>query len=61
VSSPSAARRTYLALASLTVPQRALLLAAGDELRKDGGNEANWVLRADPAGSPKRVLNLGIR
>jgi len=56
-----AAGRTYLALVSLTSLIRALLTVAGDELRKDGGNEASRVLRADPTGSPKRALNLGIR
>ena len=61
VSSPSAAGRTTPGASSLTAPRHALLLAAGDELRKDGGNEANRVLRADPTGSPKRALNLGIR
>jgi hypothetical protein len=45
----------------LTSPVRALLTVAGDELRKDGGNEANRVLRADRTGSPRRAPNLGIR
>ena len=61
VSSPLAAGRTTPSASSLTAPRRALLLVAGDELRKDGGNEANRVLRADPTGSLKRALNLGIR
>jgi len=61
VSSAAPVGRTNPALASLTAPVRALLTVAGDELRKDGGNEANRVLRADPTGSPKRALNLGIR
>ena len=61
MSSAAPAGRTHPALVSLTAPGRALLTVAGDELRKDGGNEANRVLRADPTGSPKRALNLGIR
>jgi len=61
VSSAAPAGRTNPALDSLTAPGRALLTVAGDELRKDGGNEANRVLRADPTGSPERALNLGIR
>ena len=61
MSSAAPAGRTNPALVSLTAPVRALLTVAGDELRKDGGNEANRVLRADPTGSPKRALNLGIR
>ncbi|KAG1322614.1 hypothetical protein G6F63_013318 [Rhizopus arrhizus] len=37
-------------------------LAAGDELRKDGGNEANRVPRADRTEQPKGwAPNLGIR
>jgi len=50
--------RTHPALVSLTAPVRALLTVAGDELRKDGGNEAGPGLRADPTGSPKRAPNL---
>jgi len=50
--------RTHPALVSLTAPVRALLTVAGDELRKDGGNEAGPGLRADPTGSPKRAANL---
>ena len=61
MSSAAPAGRTHLALVSLTAPGRALLTVAGDELRKDGGNEANRVLRADPTGNPKRALNLGLR
>jgi len=61
VSSAAPAGHTHPALVSLTAPIRALLTVAGDELRKDGGNEANRVLRAAPTGSPKRALNLGIR
>jgi hypothetical protein len=46
----------------LTAPVRALLTVAGDELRKDGGNEANRVLRADRTEQPKGwASNLGIR
>jgi hypothetical protein len=41
---------------------RVLLIVAGDELRKDGGNEANRVLRADRTEQPKGwAPNLGIR
>lgn len=57
-----AAGRTNPSLVSLTAPVRALLTVAGDELRKDGGNEAGPGLRADPTGKPqKRAPNLGIR
>jgi len=57
-----AAGRTNLALVSLTAPVRALPFVAGDELRKDGGNEANRVLRADRTEQPKGwAPNLGIR
>jgi hypothetical protein len=46
----------------LTAPVRVLLTVAGDELRKDGGNEANRVLRADRTEQPKGwASNLGIR
>jgi hypothetical protein len=62
VSSASLAGRTNPALVSLTAPVRALLTVAGDELRKDGGNEANRVLRADRTEQPKGwAPNLGIR
>jgi hypothetical protein len=53
VSSATPAGRTNPALFSLTAPVRALLTVAGDELRKDGGNEANRVLRADRTEQPK--------
>ena len=57
-----AAGRTNPALASLTTPVRALLTVAGDELRKDGGNRANRVPRADRTEQPKGwAPNLGIR
>jgi len=56
------AGRTYLLLFSLTVHVRGLLTVAGDELRKDGGNEANRVPRADCTEQPKgRAPNLEIR
>ena len=43
-------------------PVRALLTVAGDELKKDGGNEANRVLRADRTEQPKGwAPNLEIR
>jgi hypothetical protein len=46
----------------LTAPVRALLTVAGDELRKDGGNRANRVPRADRTEQPKGwAPNLGIR
>ena len=45
-----AASRTNPALTSSTAAVRALLTVAGDELRKDGGNEAGPGLRAGPAG-----------
>ena len=62
MSSAAPAGRTNPALASLTAPVRALLTVAGDELRKDGGNEANRVLRADRTEQPKGwASNLGIR
>src|SRR5690606_22656997 len=62
VSSAAPAGRTNPSLVSLTAPVRALLTVAGDELRKDGGNEAGPGLRADPTGKPqKRAPNLGIR
>ena len=46
----------------LDAPVRALLTVAGDELRKDGGNEANRVLRADRTEQSKgglRILESG--
>ena len=47
---------------TLTAPVRVLLTVAGDELKKDGGNEANRVLRADRTEQPKGwAPNLGIR
>jgi len=62
VSSAAPAGRTNPALSSLTAPVRALLTVAGDELRKDGGNEANRVPRADRTEQPKGwAPNLGIR
>jgi hypothetical protein len=46
----------------LTAHGCGLLTVAGDELRKDGGNEANRVLRADRTELPKGwAPNLGIR
>jgi hypothetical protein len=46
----------------LTAPVHGLPFVAGDELRKDGGNEANRVLRADRTEQPKGwAPNLGIR
>jgi len=46
----------------LTAPVHGLPSVAGDELRKDGGNEANRVLRADRTEQPKGwAPNLGIR
>jgi hypothetical protein len=46
----------------LTAPVCALLTVAGDELRKDGGNEAGPGLCANPTGTKsKRAPNLGIR
>jgi hypothetical protein len=46
----------------LTAPVCALLTVAGDELRKDGGNEAGPGLCANPIGAKsKRAPNLGIR
>jgi len=53
VSSAAPAGRTLLALLSLTAHVRGLLAVAGDELRKDGGNEANRVLRADRISTAK--------
>ncbi|GLE67591.1 hypothetical protein VNPA110517_14240 [Pseudomonas aeruginosa] len=53
MSSAAPAGRTNPALASLTAPVRALLTVAGDELRKDGGNKANRVPRADRTEQPK--------
>src|SRR2546427_9573961 len=53
VSSAAPAGRTNPALVSLTAPVRALLTVAGDELRKDGGNRANRVPRADRTEQPK--------
>jgi len=42
-----------------------LLTVAGDELRKDGGNEANRVLRADRTSTAQkrwaRILESGVR
>jgi len=64
VSSAAPAGRTNPALASLTAPVRALLTVAGDELRKDGGNRANRVPRADRTEQPKgglRILESGVR
>src|SRR5699024_9321198 len=59
----SPAGRTYLSLISLTAHVRGLLTVAGDELRKDGGNEANRVLRADRTSTAQTLglPNLGIR
>ena len=57
-----AAGRTNLALVSLTAPVRALPFVAGDGLRKDGGNRANRVPRANRTEQPKGwAPNLGIR
>ncbi|GAA7758613.1 hypothetical protein HpMS107_14360 [Helicobacter pylori] len=62
MSSAAPAGRTNPALVSLTAPVRALLTVAGDELRKDGGNEANRVRRADRTEQPKGwAPNLEIR
>jgi hypothetical protein len=58
VSSAAPAGRTHPALASLTAPIRALLTVAGDELRKDGGNEAGPGLRADPTGRAESGLRI---
>ena len=55
VSSAAPAGRTYLALASLTAPVHGLPSVAGDELRKDGGNRANRVPRADRTEQPQRL------
>jgi hypothetical protein len=57
-SSATPAGRTNPPLVSLTPPVRALLTVAGDELRKDGGNEAGPGLRADPIGKPKGGLRI---
>ena len=57
-----AAGRTYLALVPLTVPVHRLPSAAGDELRKGGGNTATQVPRADRTEQPQGwAPNLGIR
>lgn len=57
-----AAGRTNLALVSLTAPVHGPPFVAGDELRKDGGNRANRVPRADRTEQPKGwAPNLGIR
>ena len=62
MSSAAPAGRTHPALVSLAAPGRALLTVAGDELRKDGGNEANRVPRADRTEQPQGwAPNLGIR
>ncbi|WP_143002892.1 hypothetical protein [Nitrosospira sp. Nsp1] len=62
MSSTAPAGRTNLTLSSLTAHVRGFLTVAGDELRKDGGNEANRVLRADRTEQPKGwAPNLGIR
>ena len=62
MSSAAPAGRTIPTLISLTAPVRALLTVAGDELRKDGGNEANRVLRAKHTEQPEGwAPNLGIR
>jgi len=63
VSSAAPAGRTNLTLVSLTACVRGLLTVAGDELRKDGGNEADRVLRADRISTAQRLglPNLGIR
>ena len=62
MSSAAPAGRTIPALVSLTAPVRALLTVAGDELRKDGGNETNRVLRANHTEQPKGWgPNLGIQ
>lgn len=53
MSSAAPAGRTLPALASLTAPVRALLTVAGDELRKDGGNEAAQVFVLPPPEEPK--------
>src|SRR5690606_22131557 len=58
VSSAAPAGRTLPALASLTAPVRALLTVAGDELRKDGGNEAGPGLRAAPIGRAESGLRI---
>ena len=42
----------------LTAPVHGLPSVAGDELRKDGGNEAGPGLRADPTGKPKGGLRI---
>nr|ALG87855.1 hypothetical protein [uncultured bacterium] len=62
MSSAAPAGRTIPTLISLTAPVRALLTVAGNELRKDGGNETNRVLRANHTEQPKGwAPNLGIR
>ena len=63
MSSAAPAGRTNPALASPDGNSvRALLTVAGDELRKDGGNRANQVPRADRTEQPKGwAPNLGIR
>ena len=58
VSSAAPAGRTIPALASLMAPVRALLTVAGDELRKDGGNEASPGVRADPTGGAESGLRI---
>lgn len=58
VSSAAPASRTIPALASLMAPVRALLTVAGDELRKDGGNEASPGVRADPTGGAESGLRI---
>ena len=58
VSSAAPVGRTNPALVSLTAPVRTLLAVAGDELRKDGGNEAGSGLRANPSGKPKGGLRI---
>ena len=49
------AGRTYLPLFSLTAHIRGLLTVEGDELRKDGGNRANRVPRANRTEQPQRL------
>ncbi|GHC37316.1 hypothetical protein GCM10010096_03470 [Alcaligenes pakistanensis] len=63
MSSAAPAGRTNLSLFSLTAHVRGLLTIAGDELRKDGGKEANRVLRANRTTKAQRLglPNLGIR
>lgn len=62
VSSAAPVGRTNLSLSSLTAHARGFLAVAGDELRKDGGNRASRVPRANRTEQPNGwAPNLGIR